>query len=102
MKNIVTVAAAAAVAAILASTPGCAKADTSLGAEQSAQQVASHFNGQGPWFVADSLGAKDATDAAEQAGVVLGVLGLGGVALLTLIRMQAESRAQRAYQAIRR
>ncbi|HLZ82060.1 MAG TPA: hypothetical protein VKQ54_00740 [Caulobacteraceae bacterium] len=100
MKNIIAAAAVAAIAALLTSTPSSAKADTSPSAEQSVQQVATHFSGQGSWVVVDSLGGKDAAEATEHAAALFGVLGLGGVALLTLIRLQAEGQARRAWQAI--
>ena len=96
MKNIVALAAVVAVTAILASTTSFARVDDSRGAAPSVDRIATQFRGQGAWIVVDTLGGKDAVAAAEHAGVVFMILGLGGVAILTRIRFQAEKAAQRA------
>jgi hypothetical protein len=108
MKIIVATAAIAAATAILASAPSLAHVDSSPGggptasraadgAEQSQiDHIATHFSGQGAWVVANTLGGKDAVAAAERAGVVLTIMGLGGVAVLLRMRLQAEALARSA------
>lgn len=109
MKNIVATAAVVAVTAILASTTGFAQVDnsgraeptvsnyTANGFEQSqVEKIAARFRSQGAWVVVNADGGKDVAAAVEHAGVVLTILGLGGVALLARIRLQAVRLAQRA------
>jgi hypothetical protein len=108
MKIIVATAAIAAATAILAAAPSLAHVDsspgggatanqTANGAEQSQMDhVATHFSGQGAWVVVNTLGGKDAVDAAERAGVVFTIMGLGGVAILVRIRLRAETLARNA------
>ena len=108
MKIIVATAAIAAATAILASAPSLAHVDSSSGGGATANQtgngaeqsqtdhVAAHFSGQGAWVVVNTLGGKDAVDAAERAGVVLTIMGLGGVAVLARIRLRAEILARDA------
>ena len=109
MKIIVATAAVAAATAILASAPSLARVDnipaagatasnqTADGAEQShLDRVATQFRGQGAWVVVNTLGGKDAVAAAERAGVVLTIMGLGGVAVLVRIRLRAETLARNA------
>jgi hypothetical protein len=106
MKIIVATAAIAAATAILASAPSLAHVDSSSGGGAVASQtsngaeqmdhVATHFSGQGAWVVVNTLGGKDAVDAAERAGVVLTIMGLGGVAVLVRIRLRAETLARNA------
>src|SRR5579859_6125578 len=109
MKIIVATAAIAAATAILASAPSLAHVDSPAGAgatvsnqtDNGGQQspvnnIAAHFSGQGAWVVVDTLGGKDAIAAAQRAGVVLTIMGLGGAAVLLRMRLQAEALARSA------
>src|ERR1700731_114529 len=104
MKIIFATAAIAALTGILAATTSIARVDNSPGAvaalssyaaadgsgQSQTDQIATHLGGQGAWVVVDALGGKDAVAAAEHAGVVLTIIGLGGVAVLARIRLRAE------------
>jgi hypothetical protein len=107
MKIIVATAAVAALTGILAATtsmarvansPDAAAAVSSYAADGSGQsqtdQIATHFSGQGASVVVNTLGGKDAVAAAEHAGVVLTIIGLGGVAVLARSRLRAETLAR--------
>jgi len=94
MKIIVATAAVAALTGILAATTSMARVNNSPDAAVAVSSYAA--DGQGASVVVNTLGGKDAVAAAEHAGVVLAIIGLGGVAVLARSRLRAETLARSA------
>jgi len=103
MQNIVAKAVAVAVVAVAATTTSMVLFDKVATARavaatySTAERPADAFSSQ-PSVVLDVMGGRDAIAAAENAGVMLTIFGLGGIAIMGRMRWQAETVAVRARQ----